>query len=246
MEIELRNVSKKFLRPNGTYLNIFENFNMTIDEGTVNCILGSSGCGKTTFLNMIAGFEKQDKGEIIFANRKEDYRIGILFQDNVLFPWKTVMENILFACKGKFENPQKIIKEYLKKSGLENIENCYPSEISGGMQQRIALIRILLTNPKLVILDEAFGNLDFVTRSQMQDMFLELHKERRFTAIIVTHDIMEAVKLGDNIYFFQNTPVKYESLNNKGKKNSISDTNFFKSIQLIYNSMDKGDINFER
>lgn len=154
----------------------------------------------------------------------EDYKVGIAFQENVLFPWKTVMGNLLFACKKQYKYPQKVIREYLDKANLRYTENFYPQQLSGGMQQRIALIRILLTKPNLVILDESFGALDFKTRAEMQQLFIDLQQEEHFTGIVVTHDLLEATRLGDEILILRGEPLEYERINNSSlNKHSVEE-----------------------
>lgn len=224
--VEIKNLSKTFIRPTGEKVIICDNLDLNIEKGEISSIIGSSGCGKTTLLNMIAGFENYDGGEI---NLAPNCKIGILFQNNVLFPWKTIMENILFACRNYFEDPKAVIREYLAKVGLSEVENCYPNELSGGMNQRIALLRILLTSPDLIILDEAFGALDYQNRHEMQNLFLELHKERKFTALVVTHDMLEAITLGDNIFIFYDQPLKYNIIQNNVK----SDGNYSSIIKQV-------------
>jgi len=226
--VEVQNVSKGYIRPNGEKVMICRNFNLDIEKGKINVIIGDSGCGKTTLLNMIAGFENYEEGNIRLDS---DCKMGILFQDNVLYPWKTVMGNMLFACKHAFNDPKVVVREYMNKVGLHNIENCYPNELSGGMQQRIALLRILLTNPNLLLLDEAFGSLDCQTRNQMQNLFLDLHAEKRFTALVVTHDILEATLLGDNIFVFRGQPLSFDVIKNHQK----ADGNYAETIERIKN-----------
>ncbi len=236
--IEIRNLSKTFIRPDGNVIEICRNFNLNIEEGKIYAIIGNSGSGKTTLINMIAGFEKYDSGNIILDGGNKEYKVGILFQNNVLYPWKTIMENMLFVCKKDYENPKKVVREYLKRVGLENTERCYPNELSGGMQQRIALLRILLINPNLVILDEAFGALDFQTRNQMQEFFLELHNRQKFTSLIVTHDLAEAVRMGDKIVEVYGKPLRYKIFNNEGttKKEKVR---LLKQLETIFINKEK-------
>lgn len=213
--IEIRNLGKSYLRQDGNRLVICKNLNLTIERGKIYSIVGNSGCGKSTLINIIGGFEEYQEGKIMyFANKKE--RIGIVFQDNVLYPWKTVMENMLLACEEIYQYPKNIIEEQLKKIGLSQTIDCYPNELSGGMQQRIALLRVLLTKPDFVILDEAFGSLDYKTRMQMHEFFMDYHKKYKFTAIIVTHDILEACKLGNKIWILKDRPLVCKEINIQG------------------------------
>lgn len=232
--VEIKNLYKAYIRPDGKIITIFEDFNLDLEKGKIYSVIGNSGSGKTTLINMIAGFENFDSGEVVLDQGNQAYKVGILFQDSVLYPWKTIMENMLFACKNVFKNPQKIVSEYLIKAGLLNIENCYPSELSGGMQQRIALLRVLLTKPDLLILDEAFGALDFQIRGHMQKLFLDLHDEQNFTAIVVTRDLLEAIKLGDEILAFYGRPLKFEVLKSK-LETETEKVKLLEKINNIYN-----------
>lgn len=205
--VEIKNVSKTFFRPDDTTIPIFKNFNLKLKRGRIYSIIGESGCGKSTLVNIIGGFETVDSGEIKING---SHSVGILFQDNVLYPWMTILENMIIACKNQFTDPKLMVTKYLSKIGLEDIIDCYPNELSGGMQQRIALLRVLLTKPDFIILDEAFGALDVQTRSQMQDLFLEMHNDEKFTSLIITHDLLEAVKLSNEIIVFFGQPLDYK------------------------------------
>ncbi len=231
--VEIKGLCKTYHRPNQEMITICKDLNLKLKKGKIYSVIGTSGSGKTTLINMIAGFEDYDSGAVILDGGNKKYKVGILFQDSVLYPWKTIMDNMLFACKGDFSNPKKVVREYLEKAGLSNIESCYPSELSGGMQQRIALLRVLLTKPDLVILDEAFGALDFQIRNQMQNLFLELHKEQKFTAIVVTHDLSEAIRLSDEILAFHGRPLSYEVLDSKITSEKDKE-NLLKIINKIY------------
>lgn len=224
-DISLINVSKKFQNTEGSDLVICENLSLKFSTGKITCVLGESGCGKSTLLNIIAGFLKPDTGAVQLP---DDCRVGIAFQDNVLFPWKTVMGNLMFACKRLYRYPKKVIRQYLSKANLLYTENYYPSQLSGGMQQRIALLRILLTKPNLVILDESFGALDFKTRAEMQRLFIDIQREEKFTSIVVTHDLLEATRLGDEIVIFRGKPVKYKRVDNsRSKKLTAEELSFY-------------------
>ena len=214
--IEISGLGKTYYGKDGNKTIICKNLNLTIERGKIYSIIGNSGCGKSTLINMIGGFEKYEEGKIIYDQLNGE-RVGIVFQDNVLFPWKTIMGNMLLACKGMYSDPEKVIVEELDKIGLKNIANSYPNELSGGMQQRVALLRVLLTKPSIVILDEAFGALDYKTRVQMQDYFMKCHREYGFTAIIVTHDLLEACKLGDVIWTLRNRPIECKEIEVKGE-----------------------------
>lgn len=231
--VEIIGLCKSFVRPEQGSIAICKNLNLKLKKGKIYSIIGTSGSGKTTLINMIAGFENYDSGAVVLDGGNKAYKVGILFQDSVLYPWKTIMDNMLFACKNDFENPKELVRAFLRKAGLEEVENCYPNELSGGMQQRIALLRVLLTKPDLVILDEAFGALDFQIRNQMQELFLELHSEQKFTAIVVTHDLTEAIRLGDEVLAFYGRPLEYEVLNSNITSEENKE-NLLEKINKIY------------
>jgi ABC-type nitrate/sulfonate/bicarbonate transport system ATPase subunit len=208
--IIISNLCKIYVGSKGQETHVFNDLNLVIKEGKITCVMGVSGSGKSTLINIIAGFERATSGEVRMGNIIIDQpnpEIGILFQEHSLFPWKTARKNIEFALKmkgyGKKER-RELVTEYLEKINLTKIEHCYPKELSGGMQQRIALLRTLIVNPKIVILDESFGALDVLTRHRMQTFFLKLHEEFKFTAILVTHDVNEATVLGDEIVLLNN------------------------------------------
>ena len=209
--VEIKGLSKTYHNRDGSKTEICNHLNLLVEKGKIYSLIGNSGCGKSTLINMIGGFEKYQEGKILYSGTNTG-KIGILFQDNVLFPWKTVMENMLFACRKLYSNPRSIINEQLELIGLAHIKDCYPEELSGGMKQRVALLRVLLTKPDLVILDEAFGALDFKTRQDMQDLFLEYHEREKFTAIVVTHDLSEALKLGDKVWILKSKPFLCEEI----------------------------------
>lgn len=203
--IKVHNLCKSFPRPNGKEIFILDHLNIEFQANEITCIMGTSGCGKSTLINIIAGFEQPSSGYVMIGDEQikgPTAKVDILFQENVLFPWKTVAGNLKFALRmkeySKSETKQRV-KEYLESIGMEDIEDCYPKDLSGGMQQRVALLRTLIAKPKVVILDESFGALDVLTRYNMQRFFLDLHAKFKFTALVITHDIKEAAILGDRI-----------------------------------------------
>lgn len=178
------------------------------------CFLGTSGCGKSTALNVIAGFVKASSGDILL----DDVPItepgpdrGIIFQQFALFPWKTVEGNILFGSKlrGMQKQERKVLlEEYITMMGLDGFEKNYPPELSGGMQQRVAIARALANDPSILLMDEPFGSLDAQTRIMMQEVLLDIWQKTRKTIVFVTHDIDEAIFLADRIYVLTGRPGK--------------------------------------
>jgi NitT/TauT family transport system ATP-binding protein len=185
---------------------------LEVEEGEFISFLGPSGCGKTTLLSIIAGLFQPTEGTILLENRpvnKSKNKIGYMLQQDYLFPWKTIEENILLGLK-IFGTEDSGKKEYafslLEEMGLKGYEKQYPKQLSGGMRQRVALVRTLVTEPKLLMLDEPFSALDYQTKLRLEDLVSETLKSFGKTAILVTHDIGEAIAMSDRIYLFSARP----------------------------------------
>ena len=197
---------------------ILGNINMDIESGSFVCILGQSGCGKSTLLRLLSGLENPDKGNIVIDNKrlvKPNLDLGLVFQSEGLFPWMTVSENIDIAIKKKYPNLKKEerkskIIENLNMVGLnKSILDKLPKELSGGMQQRCSIARAFSIDPPILLMDEPFGALDAVTRSDLQDLILKLwnsEKEDKKTVFFVTHDVDEALYLGTDIFILGQSP----------------------------------------
>lgn len=203
--LEIKNLSKKY--DNASVYTI-ENLNLTVEKGELITVLGKSGCGKTTLLRLISGFEVPNKGEIIL-NRNvisskdvwvppEKRNIGMVFQDYALFPNMTAWQNIAFAIN-KDDDYKNKTDEMLKLIGLYHSKDKYPHELSGGQQQRVAIGRALMRQPAILLLDEPFSNLDLELREVMRAEVLKLFKETETTAIFVTHDQIEALSISQRI-----------------------------------------------
>jgi NitT/TauT family transport system ATP-binding protein len=182
-----------------------EDVGFTADAGDFICLLGPSGCGKTTLLNIIAGFVHPTQGQVLFNGKPikgPGPDRGVVFQDPTLFPWLTATENIAFGLInmgiGEPER-QTRIAEGLRLIGLEAYAHAYPHELSGGMRQRIALARVLVLEPKALLMDEPFSALDAISRERLQDELLEIWQRRRIPVIFVTHNADEAAYLADRI-----------------------------------------------
>lgn len=213
MTFEVENVSKTFVSGDSDEEVIaLKDINLTIETGEFVSFVGPSGCGKTTTLRIIEGFEKptegsvKDDGELVTGPSNQR---GFIFQNYSLFPWLNVIDNVIFGLNinGKPEKEsKKRAMEYLKTVGLEDFAERYPSELSGGMKQRVAIIRSLINDSKSLLMDETFSALDIQTKHKLQNQILKICKEQKKTIIFVTHDIDEAVYLSDRIVVFSRRP----------------------------------------
>ena len=205
-------VQKIYPTGTGDLFAALKDINLEVEEGEFLCLLGQSGCGKTTLLNIMAGFEKPTSGEIFIDNepvKNPSPRRVILFQDYGLFPWRNLLANVEFGLEiQKVHTALRRAKslELLALVGLEKFAYNYPHELSGGMQQRAALARALAVDPQILFMDEPFGALDAMTRLRLQDELASLWLKTRKTIIFVTHDISEAVYLADRIVIMSPSP----------------------------------------
>lgn len=185
---------------------------LEVREGEFVSFLGPSGCGKTTLLSIIAGLIRPTEGTVSLENQavhKLNNQIGYMLQQDYLFPWKSIKENILLGLKisnSLTEEKEQYAFNLLEQMGLGGFENQYPSQLSGGMRQRVALVRTLATEPKLLMLDEPFSALDFQTKLKLEDLVSDTLKTFGKTAILVTHDIGEAIAMSDRIFLFSPRP----------------------------------------
>lgn len=209
--LSLENVSHYYFSKTG-YTKALENVSLEIEEGEFVSIIGSSGCGKSTILSIIARLMKQTEGEIKLQNdslTESELKIGYMLQQDYLFPWKTIIDNILLGPKIAQNINEKTIdlaKQLLAEVELGHTENLYPSELSGGMRQRIALVRTLITNPDILLFDEPFSALDYVTKLRLENLVAKMMKTYHKTAILVTHDLAEAISMSDRIFLMAATP----------------------------------------
>ncbi|HEY5293636.1 MAG TPA: ABC transporter ATP-binding protein [Burkholderiales bacterium] len=202
----LRDLSKIYFDPYaGAHVTALHDVSLTVRQGEFVSIVGPSGCGKTTLLNMIAGFIPVSGGEILLDGRAVSGpgpERGVVFQSFALFPWKTVLENVAFGPKMRgLAKPEceSIAREYLALAGLAHAADRYPNELSGGMQQRVGVVRALANNPDVLLMDEPFASVDAQTRMTLQEELTRIWQERRPTIIFITHDVGEAVFLADRV-----------------------------------------------
>jgi NitT/TauT family transport system ATP-binding protein len=202
----LRDLSKTYFDPYaGAHVTAVQEVSLEVQQGEFVSIVGPSGCGKTTLLNMIAGFIPASGGEILLDGRAVDGpgpERGVVFQSFALFPWKTVLDNVAFGPKirglSKAER-ERIAREYLALAGLAHAADRYPNELSGGMQQRVGVVRALANNPDVLLMDEPFASVDAQTRMTLQEELTRIWQERRPTIIFITHDVGEAVFLANRV-----------------------------------------------
>ena len=204
--LEIKELSKNYLTPKKVICAL-ENINLDIYENEFVVLVGPSGCGKSTILSIIGNLENKSSGKIEF--KKDNIKVGYMFQEDALFPWLTVLDNCMLGLKiQKKDNEENIkyVKTLLKKYGLSNFEKSYPKELSGGMRQRVALIRTLALKPDILLLDEPFSALDYQTRITVSDDVFKIIKEEKKTALMVTHDISEACAIGSKVVVLSNRP----------------------------------------
>jgi NitT/TauT family transport system ATP-binding protein len=209
--ISMRNVGISF-GEGQTAVEAVRNINLDIESGGFLSVLGPSGCGKSTLVGAVAGFTPLSTGELLVDGqpvRRPGADRGVVFQQHTLFPWKTVRSNVEFGLKmrgvGRAERREKA-EEILLHVGLGDFLRHYPSQLSGGMQQRVSLARVLVNRPRVLLMDEPFSALDAQTRLQMQEMLLDLWREFHMTVLFVTHDIDEAVYLGSRVAVLTRRP----------------------------------------
>lgn len=240
--VDVRNLSKRY-DVAGSVKTVLKDISFKIKKGEIVCILGSSGCGKTTLLRMLVGLEKIDDGIICIDNsiyKTVSNKVIMVYQDlNQIFPWKTVYKNVELSLKKQKGNLSKTqvcekVENTIKMVHMEGYENVFPNKLSGGMKQRIALARALVTNPKLLLLDEPFSALDEKTRKSMQEMILSINKEQNTTMIFVTHNIQEALAIGKRIIILNQGRIV---LNMENEKKEINTKEYFEQYELLLRSL---------
>lgn len=215
--LELKNVSLKYQTPLEE-IEAIKSVSFNCCEGEFISIIGPSGCGKTSVLSLIAGLLKPSTGRIIIDNQSQDKPkeyIGYMLQKDHLFPWRTIENNIYLPLeikKIKSKENKKYALSLLEKYGLGLFKKNYPDQLSGGMRQRVALIRTLVSKPKLLLLDEPFSALDYQTRLSVCDDVYKILKAEKKTAVLVTHDISEAISMSDKIIVLTNRPAMVKSI----------------------------------
>ncbi len=215
--IDAKNVSKTFYSRKGE-LQALDNFSINVRRGEVVCIVGASGCGKSTFLNIVAGFTSATSGQILLDEKpitSIEPRCGMIFQNYALFPWMTVRNNVAFGLRLKGLSKaarNEHAQRWIDMVGLNGFENAYPGELSGGMQQRVALSRALANEPDVLLCDEPFAALDAMTRQIMQQELLKIVHKSQKSVLFITHSIDEALILSDRLVIMSARPGRVKEI----------------------------------
>jgi NitT/TauT family transport system ATP-binding protein len=213
-----RRLSKSFAVGNRPDVVAIEDLSLEVSEGEIVCVLGASGCGKSTLLNIFAGFTEPSAGQVFLRGQPitgVEPRCGMVFQSYALFPWKTVRGNVEFGLKMKGMPPaerRRVAQRYIEMVKLAGFEDHYPAELSGGMQQRVTLARILAADPEVLLMDEPFAALDAMTRQVMQEELLRIHEESRKTIVFITHSIDEALILSQRLVVMSARPGRVKAI----------------------------------
>ncbi|MFO7827539.1 MAG: ABC transporter ATP-binding protein [Bacteroidales bacterium] len=233
MSLQIKHLYKTF-----DDITLFKDFNIDIKEHTISCILGPSGCGKTTLLNMISNTIQPDSGEFNGFNDKD---ISYIFQEPRLLPWKTVIENIAFVLDESLSEAEKetIAARYSQLVELDKFNNFYPSKLSGGMKQRVAIARAFSYPSDIILMDEPLKALDLKLKLTLMKSFRRLWQTDKRTVIFVTHDIDEALLLGNDIYVFSKAPVEIKKkFVITAKERTLHHPEFLKLKNEIWEEMD--------
>jgi sulfonate transport system ATP-binding protein len=215
-KVTIKNLSKSFPGKDGE-LQVLSDVSLSIPEGQIVSIIGESGCGKSTLLRILTGLDTKFQGEVEFEGNpitKPGRDKGIIFQDHRLLPWLTAEDNIRFSLPKDLPDKKAVIHHYLGLVGLKGFEKAYPKQLSGGMAQRVAVARALANKPKILLLDEPFGALDAITKINMQNELLSIWQQEPITMLLVTHDIDEAIFLGNRVVVMTPRPGRIKGVHN--------------------------------
>lgn len=207
--LKVKDISKTYQARNGE-INALTNINFEIKEGEFVSIIGPSGCGKSTLLSIISGLENKTSGEVYI-----DGKVGYMLQKDNLLEWRTIYKNVILGLeiqKTNTQENQKYVIDLLKKYGLYEFKDKYPTQLSGGMRQRVALIRTLAISPKILLLDEAFSALDYQTRLMVTEDIYKILKNENITVLMVTHDISEAISMSDRVIVLSKRPATVKNI----------------------------------
>ena len=241
--LEVKNICKTYQAENGE-IEALKNISFDVKEGEYISIIGPSGCGKSTLLSIIAGLESKTSGETYI-----DGKIGYMLQKDNLLEWRTIYNNVLLGLEIQKSNTKENIDyviELLKKYGLYEFKDKYPMQLSGGMRQRVALIRTLAIRPNILLLDEAFSALDYQTRLMVTEDIYKILKNENITALMVTHDISEAISMSDRIVVLSKRPATVKNIHeidfnmeNRTPLNCREKPEFSKYFNLMWKELDE-------
>jgi NitT/TauT family transport system ATP-binding protein len=216
--IELRDVSQRFVTPDGRSLTALRNFDMTVRRGEFCAVVGPTGCGKSTTLSLIAGLARPSAGAVRIMGQPVtgiDSRVGFVFQQDAVFPWRSVLDNVvagpLFRGRAKGEAIA-LAKDWIRRVGLAGFESHYPHQLSGGMRKRVALAQTFINGPEILLMDEPFSALDVQTRVLMQDELLQHWSTASASVVFVTHDLEEAIALADRVFVLTAGPATVKAV----------------------------------
>ena len=236
--IKVEKLCKSYTNGKKIKRKVFSNFNISFEKGKIHCVLGVSGCGKSTLLRIIAGLEEYESGKVIFDNsitKDKELFLSMVLQENNLLSWFSVYENIRLAIDAtKMEISEEDIDSLLEEHGLIEYKNFYPHELSVGLKQKVSLLKGIITKPKVLLLDEPFCALDFVSKEAIHEIFLNEYEKEKFTSILSTHYIEEAVKLGDYIHLLGKDGT-YKCFVNELKKPREKDKKYHEFLEFIKN-----------
>lgn len=248
--LRLKDINKKYQAKNGE-LEAIKNVSFSVNKGEFVSIIGPSGCGKSTLLSIIAGLEERTYGDVYIENNKIDKisdKIGYMLQKDSLLEWRTIYNNVLFGLEIrhiKNKENEAYVNKLLKKYHLYEFKDKYPSQLSGGMRQRVALIRTLAVRPKILLLDEAFSALDYQTRIMVTKDIFDILKNEKITTLMVTHDISEAISMSDRVIVLTKRPAQIKNIHeikfdmeNRNPLNCRKDPKFSEYFDLLWKELD--------
>lgn len=243
--LRVKNVNKTYQAKNGE-IEALKNINFEIEKGEFVSIIGPSGCGKSTLLSIISGLEEKTSGEIYIADK-----IGYMLQKDNLLEWRTIYKNVLLGLEiqnALTEENKEYVNSLLKKYGLYEFREKYPTQLSGGMRQRVALIRTLAIRPKILLLDEAFSALDYQTRLMVTEDIYKILKQENITTVMVTHDISEAISMSDRVIVLSQRPATVKNIynidfemENRTPLNCREKPKFSKYFNLMWKELEEYD-----
>ncbi|OMF29119.1 ABC transporter [Paenibacillus sp. FSL H8-0548] len=249
--IQVQNITKSFLDAEGDDINVLAGITMEIRHQEFVSVVGPSGCGKSTIFNIIAGLLEPTSGKVLVdgdeIGRKTGH-VGYMMQRDLLLPWRTILDNVTLGLEVKGlskKDRHEIAMTYLVRYGLDSFAKSYPSTLSGGMRQRVALIRTLVTQPDIILLDEPFSALDYQTRLVLEDEILSILKNEGKTGVLITHDIEEAISVSDRIFVMSKRPTYVKKTYEVGlaaehgsAMKARTDTKFKQFFESIWSELD--------